>query len=66
MYGSEVWVLRSGIKSRITAAEMKFMRTTAGYTRMDRKRNEDVLRELEAEANSGANQEISEELAEIC
>lgn len=34
MYGSELWVFRGGdTKSRITAAEMKFARTTAGYTR---------------------------------
>ena len=47
IYISEVWVLRSDTKSRITAAEMKFTRTTAGYTRMDRKKNEDILREPE-------------------
>lgn len=49
MYGSEVWVLRGDTKIRITAAEVKFLRRTAGYIRMDCKRNEDILKELEAE-----------------
>ena len=33
--------------NRITASEMKFMRATAGYTRWDHKRYDDVLRELQ-------------------
>ena len=36
--------------NRITASEIKLMRATAGYTRWDHKRNEDVLRELQLES----------------
>lgn len=48
-YGSEVWVLKENTKRQITAAEMKFMQTTAGHTSRDHKRKEDVLRELQVE-----------------
>ena len=36
-------------KGRITASEMRFMRHTAGYTKWDHKRNEDILHELHIE-----------------
>ena len=45
-YGSEAWTIRNRDKSRITASEMRFMRHTAGYTKWDHKRNEDILHEL--------------------
>lgn len=45
-YGSEAWVLRKKDKQRISAAEMKFLRKTAGYTLLDRKRNESIQNEL--------------------
>jgi hypothetical protein len=45
-YGSEGWTIRKSDESRITACEMKFMRRTAGYTKWDLKRNEEVLKEL--------------------
>ncbi|KAJ4434647.1 hypothetical protein ANN_23211 [Periplaneta americana] len=48
-YGSEAWILRKKDESRITANEMKFMRYTAGYTKWDHKRNEDVMEELQLE-----------------
>ncbi|KAJ4428831.1 hypothetical protein ANN_25824 [Periplaneta americana] len=48
-YGSEAWTLRKKDESRITANEMKFMRYTAGYTKWDHKRNEDVMEELQLE-----------------
>ena len=44
-YGSEAWTLRNHEISRITACEIRFMRT-AGYTKFDHKRNEDVLKQL--------------------
>ena len=44
--GSEAWTMRINDINRITASEMKFIRATAGYTRWDHERNEDVLREL--------------------
>ncbi|KAJ4435830.1 hypothetical protein ANN_18449 [Periplaneta americana] len=35
---------------RIKATEMKFLRRTAGYTLLDRKRNEEILEQLEVES----------------
>ncbi|KAJ4435991.1 hypothetical protein ANN_18615 [Periplaneta americana] len=48
-YGSETWTLRKKDESRITANEMKFIRYTAGYTKWNHKRNEDVMEELQLE-----------------
>jgi hypothetical protein len=48
-YGSEAWTIRKSDESRITACEVKFMRWTAGYTKWDLKRNEEVLKELKVE-----------------
>jgi hypothetical protein len=46
LYGSEAWTLKEQDKSRITAAEMKFMRTTAKYTWQDHERNQEITEEL--------------------
>jgi hypothetical protein len=35
LYGSETWTIRAREARRISAAEMKFMRRTAGYTWID-------------------------------
>jgi hypothetical protein len=40
-------------KKRITAAEMRFMRTTAKYIWSDYKRNDDTLKELKTEPVMG-------------
>ena len=32
LYGSETWTIKASDARRITAAEMKYMRRTAGYT----------------------------------
>jgi hypothetical protein len=48
-YGREAWTIRKGDSNRLTACEMKFMRRTAGYTKWDHKRNEDILTELKIE-----------------
>lgn len=53
LYGSEIWALRKDAKRRITAAEMKYMRATAGYTKMDKKRNSEILNELNVEPIMG-------------
>jgi hypothetical protein len=50
-YGSEA--IRKSDESRIAACEMKFMRRTAGYTKWDLKRNEEVLKELKSGAYIG-------------
>ena len=41
-YGSEVWALRKTDKKRIEAAEMRFMRRTAGVTLRDKIHSEDI------------------------
>ena len=35
LYGSENWIIKPRDISRITAAEMKYMRKTVGYTWTD-------------------------------
>ena len=46
LYGSETWTVKARDARRITAAEMKRMRTTAGYTRTDYKTNTQIAKEL--------------------
>ncbi|KAJ4450125.1 hypothetical protein ANN_01532 [Periplaneta americana] len=48
-YGSEAWTVKNKDVSRITASQMRFMRATAGYTRWDHKKNEDLMQELQIE-----------------
>lgn len=50
LYGSEIWTLKKKDMNRIKATEMKFFRRTAGYTLLDRKRNEEILEQLEVES----------------
>jgi len=40
LYGSETWTIKARDARRITAAEMKYMRRTAGYTWTDYKTND--------------------------
>jgi len=46
LYGSENWIIKPRDISRITAAEMKYMRKTVGYTWIDNKTNTEIAREL--------------------
>jgi len=46
LYGSETWTVTAKDARRITAAEMKHMRRTAGYTWTDYKTNEQIAKEL--------------------
>ncbi|KAJ4429655.1 hypothetical protein ANN_21856 [Periplaneta americana] len=46
-FGSEAWTIRNIDSQRLTAAEMRFMRRTAGYTRMDHINNLDIMKELQ-------------------
>ena len=48
-YGHEIWVMTERIRSRIQAAEMRFLRAIAGVTRLDRVRNTVVRGELNVE-----------------
>jgi hypothetical protein len=47
MYGSEAWTIKKNYISRIQSAEMKFLRSVKGCTRMDHTRNEEIRTELE-------------------
>jgi len=44
--GSETWTVKASDGRRITAAEMKYMRRTAGYTWTDYKTNAQTTKEL--------------------
>jgi hypothetical protein len=46
LYGSETWTVKARDARRITAAEMKCMRRTAGYTWTDYKTNAQITKEL--------------------
>jgi len=46
LYGSETWTIKARDARRITAAEMKYMRITAGYTWTDYKTNAQITKEL--------------------
>jgi hypothetical protein len=45
-YGSETWTIKARDARRITAAEMKYMRRTTGYTWTDYKTNTQIAKEL--------------------
>jgi hypothetical protein len=45
LYGSETWTVKARDARRITAAEMKCMRRTAGYTWTDYKTNTQIAKE---------------------
>jgi len=44
--GSETWAIKASDARRITAAEMKYIRRTAGYTWPDYKTNAQIAKEL--------------------
>jgi hypothetical protein len=46
LYGSETWTIKARDASRLTAAEMKYMRRTAGYTWTDYKTNIKIAKQL--------------------
>jgi len=46
LYGSETWTIKASDARRITAAELKYMRRTAGYTSTDYKTNAQIAKEL--------------------
>jgi hypothetical protein len=46
LYGSGTWTIIEKDARRITAAEMKYMRRTAGYTWTDYKTNTRIAKEL--------------------
>ena len=46
LYGSETWTIKARDARRITGAEMKYIRRTAGYIWTDYKTNEQIAKEL--------------------
>jgi hypothetical protein len=46
LYGSETWTIKARDARRISAAEMKYMRRTAGYNGTDHKTNTQIVKEL--------------------
>jgi len=46
LYGSETWTIKARDARRITAAVMKYMRRTAGYTGTDYKTNTQIAKKL--------------------
>jgi ABC-type ATPase involved in cell division len=46
LYGSENWTIKARDTRRIKAAEMKYMRRTAGYIWTDYKTNAQIAKEL--------------------
>ena len=46
LYGSETWTIKASDARRMTAAEMIYMRRTAGYTWTDYKTNAQIVKEL--------------------
>ena len=40
LYGSQTWVTTKGDMTRLEAAEMRFLRSVKGYTRLDKIRCE--------------------------
>jgi hypothetical protein len=47
LYGSETWVTTKRDVTRLEAAEMRFLRSVNGYTRLDKIRSEVIWKELE-------------------
>jgi hypothetical protein len=47
LYGSETWVTTKRDMTRLEAAEMRFLRSVTGYTRLNKIRNEVMRQELE-------------------
>jgi hypothetical protein len=53
LYGSETWTIKARDARRITAAEMKYVRRTAGYIWTDYKTNAQTANELKILAQFG-------------
>ena len=53
IYGNETWSIKASDARRITAAEMKYMRRTAGYSWADHKTNEQTAKELKNDTSFG-------------
>jgi len=62
LHGSETWTVKARDARRITAAEMKYMRRTAGYIWTDYETNVQIAKELKITQITG----IQEKLDTTC
>jgi hypothetical protein len=46
LYGSECWTMGKRDTKKLQAAEMRFLKSVKGRTRLDKIRNEDIKKEL--------------------
>jgi len=53
LYGNETWVTTTRDMTRLEAAEMSFLRSVKGYTRLDKIRSEVIRKELEISGRRG-------------
>ena len=60
LHGAEAWGMRSAERRNVNVLEMKCLRSLVGVSRMDRVRNEEVLRRagIERELASRADQRV--------
>jgi hypothetical protein len=66
LYGSKTWTIKARDERRITAAEMKYMRRTAGYIWTDYKTNAQIAKELKITTNFRQVTGIQEKLDTTC
>jgi hypothetical protein len=53
LYGSETWTIKARDSRRVSAAEMKYMRRTAGYTGTDYKKKYINCKGVKTNSNFG-------------
>jgi len=66
LYGSENWTVKAKDVRRITAAEMKYMRRTAGYPWPDYKTNTLIAKEFKNNTKFGQITGIQEKVYTTC
>jgi len=66
LYGSETWTIKARDARKITAAEMKYMRRRAGYTRTDYKTNTQNCKAIKNNTNFRRITGIQEKLDTTC
>jgi hypothetical protein len=62
-YGSANWTINRSEKNKIESAEMKFLRSVAGYTVLDQKRSTDIRSELKNTQFNRENRKAKRKLA---
>jgi len=62
LYGRETWTIKARDDRRITAAQMKYMRRTGGYTWTDYKTNNTNCKGVKNNSNFGQITGIQEKL----